>query len=153
MSRQRTQRGMTLVELVFAIVIVAMAAAALLGAMSFVSSNSAAALVTHQASAIANAYLDEALSKEFLDPDGTVGPEATRAQFDNVLDFNFLPDTLVRLPNGAAIPELNQYRVTVAVVNGALGALPGAQVLRVDVTVTHQMSDTVVVASGYRTRF
>lgn len=143
---------MTLVELVFAIVIVAFAAAALLGTMTFVSKNSGEALVTHQAEAIASAYLDEALSKAFVDPNGA-GPEPTRALFDNVADFNFLPDTIVRSPNGVAVPGLDQYRVTVTVVGGALGALPAADVLRVDVQVTHLMSDTVVTASGYRTRF
>lgn len=142
---------MTLVEVVFAIVIVSFAAAALLGAMSFVSKNSGDTLVLHQAEAIANAYLDEALSKAFTDPNGA-GPEANRALFDDVADFNFLPDTVVRSPNGAAVPGLDQYRVAVAVVGGTLGALPAADVLRVDVQVTHLMSDTVVIASGYRTR-
>ena len=143
---------MTLVEVTIAIVIMAFAAAALLGTMSFVSKSSGESLVTHQAEAITNAYLDEALSKAFADPDG-VGPEASRAQFDNVADFNTLPDTIVRSPNGAAIAGLDQYRVTVIVGGGALGALPAADVLRVDVAVTHLMSDTVVTASGYRTRF
>jgi MSHA pilin protein MshD len=146
-----TQRGVTLVELVIAIVIMAFAAVALLGTMAFISKNSGETLATHQASAIAHSYLDEALSKAFVDPDGV--PEANRAQFDNVADFNGLPDTIVRAPDGTAIAALNQYRVTVNVAGGALGGLPAADVLRVDVQVTHQMSDTTVLATGFRTRF
>ena len=77
-------RGATLVELIVAIVIIGVALAGVL--MVFMRNTGASAdpLIWHQATAIAEAYLEEALTKNF-----TVGPGNTRQTFDDVLDYNF----------------------------------------------------------------
>jgi MSHA pilin protein MshD len=149
---RRSASGVTLIELVITIAIVAAAAAALLGTMTFISKSSGDSMATRQADAIANAYLDEALSKSFFVADAV--PEVARTQFDDVSDYNGLNDNGARDQSGNAILNLGQYTVTMQVSPGALGApaLPAVDVWRVDVTVRHS-SGLTVMASGYRTRY
>ncbi len=144
-------RGLTLIELVISITVVAIAATALLGTITAVAARSAEAMVRAQAASVANAYLSEATSKSFTDPDGI--NEVGRANFDDVMDYNGLNDTGARDQFDNPCPGLDQYQVNVSVGAGALGGLPPADVLRVDVTVTHTPSGIVVTASGYRTRY
>ena len=59
------QRGATLVELIIAIVVVAIAVTSVLGLLSAISVRSAGAMTSTQAASIASAYLDEALSKAY----------------------------------------------------------------------------------------
>ena len=58
MQRQR-ERGVTLIELVAAITIVAIAATAVLGAISMIMTRGADAMARQQAVAVAEAYLEE----------------------------------------------------------------------------------------------
>ncbi len=139
-----------LIELVVSITVVAVAATALLGTITAIAARSGEAMVRAQAQAIANAYLSEAVSKSFTDPDGI--NEAGRANFDDVMDYNGLSDNGAHDQFGNACPGLDQYHVDVAVGAGSLGSLPPADVLRVDVTVKHS-SGITALASGYRTRY
>ncbi|MBI3898104.1 MAG: prepilin-type N-terminal cleavage/methylation domain-containing protein [Gammaproteobacteria bacterium] len=170
------QRGATLVELIVSIVIISVGVAGILVVMDKTTGASGGPIVQHQAVAVAEAYLEEILAKPFCDPDnavactspnapGTAGctvcpaAEATRDLFDNVCDYNSLPDTLVRDQNGTQIAGLSSYSVVVAVSSAAtLGTggtqLTGAscQVLSVQVTVTGPDSTNVVVL-GHRTNY
>ena len=146
------QRGATLVELVISITIIAIAVSAVLGNLSMTSQTSAVALVRHQSAAIAEAYLEEILLRPFDDPDGADG-ETARAQLDDVNDYDGLADAGARDQFGNAIAGLEQYTVGVRVQqSAALTGVPGAQSLRVDVTVQHA-NDSAVLVSGYRTRY
>lgn len=152
MRLPQASRGFTLIEVVVSVAVMAAASAALLGVMTFVSKDSSEAMVRQQASSIAHAYLAEALARP-VGPNAVV--EATRQQYDNVLDFNGLNDAGgARDATGAAIPGLQNYAITIQVVNGMLGAgalaLPAGTARRVDVTVTHS-SGIVSMATGYRT--
>jgi MSHA pilin protein MshD len=149
-SVRHSVRGVMLVELVISIMVVAIAATTLLGIMTVVAAGSAEALVRSQAAAIANAYLDEATSKAYSDPDGI--NETGRANFDDVKDYDGLSDNGAHDQFGNPCPGLGQYQVDVSVSAGSLGGLPSADVLRVDVTVRH-LSGIVVTASGYRARY
>ena len=80
------QRGVTLIELVVAVTIVAMAAAAVLGGMSAITKRGANVMVQQQAVAVAEAYLEEILLKPVADPGGTV---TDRSAYD-VDDYNGL---------------------------------------------------------------
>ena len=144
-------RGVTLVELIVSIVIISIAVTSVLGVLSAVATNSAAVMVQQQGVGIASAYLNEVLQKSFNDPNGG-GVEASRNLFDNVDDYNALPDAIVRDQNGHAIAGLGQFRVTVSVVPHSLNGLTAAQARRVDVTVTHP-SMPAVMLSGYRTLY
>lgn len=151
MNPNRRQQGMTLVEVVIAIVIIAIAVTAVLGVFARNIENSADALVIRQGISIANAYLEEVSLKPFTDPDGIDG-EGLRQNFDDVDDYNGLVDNGATDQFGNAIAGLEAYTVSVAV--GASSALPNvasADALRIDVRVSYppQMDFTI---SGYRTR-
>jgi hypothetical protein len=80
----------------------------------------------------------------------------TRATFDDVCDYNFLPDNIVRNRFGTQITPLNDYTVTVQVDDSGI-TLDGlssnnGQVVRIDVNVTHANGADVSI-SGYKTNF
>lgn len=149
--RMSAQSGVTLIELVISIVIVAIAASAVLGVLSRSAGRSADAMIMAQAVSIAEAYLEEISLKAYADPDGVDG-EAARADFDDVDDYNGLVDTGARNQFGAAIAALSRYTVSVTVgSSAALSSVPSGDALRIDVRVTYSPNVTVAL-SGYRTR-
>jgi MSHA pilin protein MshD len=153
MVRRRSaprQRGVTLIELVISIVIIAVAASAILGLLARTTASSADAMVLAQAVSVAEAYVEEISLKPFADPDGTDG-EAARVAFDDVDDYNGLVDVGARDQFGAAIPALARYTVTVTV--SPSSALPGvastaAELVSVRVTFTPGVDFTL---STYKT--
>lgn len=143
------QRGATLVELIVSIVIISIGLAGVMLVMDRTTRSSADPMIQYQAIAIAEAYLEEALLKEFTDPDGLGGE--TRATYDDVNDYNFT-DIGARDQNGQAIAELGQYTVAIAVTSEVFNTIGAANVRRVQVTVTSPFGGTVVM-SGYRTNY
>lgn len=151
-TRIRSLHGATLVELLVSIVIVSIAASTILGVLAMTTSGSADPMIRHQAAAIAEAYLEEILLKPLNDPNGIDG-EGARADFDDLDDYDGLSDAGARDQFGSPIAGLEDYNVTISVTPTAgLPAVPPADAMRVDVTVTHA-SDVNFVLSGYRTRF
>jgi MSHA pilin protein MshD len=136
-----------LIELIVSIIVLAIAVAGVLAALSAVSVRTANAMVSEQANAIARAYLNEVLQKPFGANDGQV----LRANLDVVDDYAGLNNVGVRDQTGAAVAGLGQFTVAVAVTPTALGAVPAGQSRQVDVTVTHPSGVTVVL-SGFRTQ-
>jgi MSHA pilin protein MshD len=153
------QLGVTFIELIISIVVIGIGVTGILQVMTLNTGSSADPMIRHQAIAIAEAYLDEILAKAFDDPSGgeTGGAEeASRVDYDDVQDYNDLPDTVVRNQNNVAITGLNNYTVTVSITSEALGP-GGAQVdavnsRRVTVTVNTPDNNDVTV-SGYRTNY
>lgn len=141
-------RGTTLVELVIAITVIAIAVASVLGLLSAVSMRSASAMTATQAASVASAYLDEALSQAFADPGGPA--EAGRQDYDDVLDYNFT-DVGARDASGNPVAGLGQYTVQVSTASPvALGAVPNA--IRVDVRVTAP-DGAITLLSGFRASY
>lgn len=140
-------RGMTLIEVTVAIVVIGLAGAALVGTLSYLSGTGNTSMLQAQAQSIANAYLAEIVGKAFVDPNVT--GEATRAQFDDINDYNGLdtPAASDELGNAAG-----NFRVRVIVGAGALNGMPAVDVRRIDVTVDYG-NGSQVIASGYRTRY
>lgn len=152
MNIRKNQVGVTLVELLMSIVIVAVAASAVLGVLSMTTASSADPMVRRQATSIAEAYLEEILLKPFADPNGVDG-EAARADFDDVDDYDGLTDAGARDQFGNPIAALSDYLVTVTVsASSALPSVPSADALLIDVNVTWQ-ADVNFTLSGYRARF
>lgn len=147
-DRGRPQAGFTLIEIVVAVVVLAIAICGSMAALSAVSVQSADAMVTEQATAVASAYLNEVLQKPF----GAVDGKTTRATLDVVDDYNGLTNVGVRDQRGTLVSGLSQYTVTVSVGPGTLGSVPAAEVREVDVKVVHSSGVTVVL-SGYRTKY
>lgn len=144
MNALALQRGVTLVELVISIVIVAIGAGAILGTLSVAASSSADAVVRHQSVAIANAYLEEISLKSYDDADAD--GEASRALFDDVDDYDGLVDTGARDQFDDAISGLEQYRVEVGVESETVA---GVAAKRIDIVVSHA-SGPAVRLTGYR---
>lgn len=148
----RQQGGVTLVELLVSIVIVAIAASGVLGLLAMTTAGSADPMLRHQAAAIAESYLEEVLLKPFEDPDGVDG-EVARADFDDLDDYDGLADAGARDQFGMPLAGLGDYSVVVAVSpSSGLPAVPPADALRVDVVVTRGVEVSFAL-SGYRTRF
>ena len=146
------QRGVTLVELVVAITIVAIAATTILGTMAAVASRSADAMIQQQAIAVGQAYLDEVLQRWVVDPNGAP-PNTGRGSWDLVDQYNGLSDVGARDQFNNAIAALSAYTVSVSVVSSsALTGVASTAARRVDVTVTRAPNVTVTL-SGYRTSY
>lgn len=176
-THHASQVGATLVELVISIVIISVGLTGLLFVINRNVLSSADPMVQHQAVAIAEAYLEEILAKEFCEPGntcqaGTANPGATctpcaappppaRTVRDSICDYAGHADSSgagagPRDQNNNAL-GLDDYAVQVAVVQdntATLGALRGdtCDVMRVDVTVTGPTGVSFTL-SGYRTNY
>jgi MSHA pilin protein MshD len=152
MSSPARSRGVTLVELIVTIVVIAVAVSGVLALVSVTAARSAENMLQVQAVAIAESYLNEILQKPFgFDCAGT----CTRTQMDKVGDYNGLSDVGARDATGTLVANLGSYNVQVAVVNSALGTAPrvlATQSELVTVTVTSPNGQTVAL-SGYRTQY
>jgi MSHA pilin protein MshD len=174
---QLRARGATLIELVATITITAIALVTLIALTSTSTQRSADPMIREQALAVAQAYLEEITRKGFCDPDVaadcvaactgagacgnaacTVSEGGSRGQYDDVCDYNNLPDNRVRDQTGTLISPLVQYNVSVQVIDDNAAVLNGltgnaGQVLRIDVDVSHPALQDTVQLSGFRTNF
>lgn len=155
------QRGITLIELVVSILIVSLGVAGILVVITQATRSSADPMVTDQAVAIAEAYLEEILLKDFSDPDQpeSGGPEGgeSRPTYDDVNDYNGLSDAGARDQNNNPIAGLGQYNVSVSVASAADlgpagGQTPAADTLRVIVQVGAPNGVNISL-SGYRSNY
>ncbi len=142
------QRGVTLVELVIAMVVVSIALSGVLMVMNYTTAHSADPVVRHQAVALAESYLEEILLKPYSDPDGVDG-EGSRDLFDDVDDYHGLSDAGARNQENIAIAGLGSYRVDVSVLPAALN---GVAALQAVVTVSSPLGESITL-SGYRTDY
>ena len=83
--------------------------------------------------------------------------ETSRALYDDICDYAGMSGPPAD-QNGTAIAALNQYQVSVQVLDDAsvnLNGLAGnaGQAARIDVTVSHPAMDSDVIMSGYRVNF
>jgi MSHA pilin protein MshD len=141
----------TLIEIVVAIVIVAIAATAILAAMASITMRGAETMVRQQAVALAEAYLEEILLQPVASPGGTA--PTSRANFNDEDEYNGLSDAGARDQYGNAIAYLTGYTVSVAVTQTtALTGIAAANARQINVTVTDPNGVTVML-TGYRANF
>jgi MSHA pilin protein MshD len=153
MRPRSRHRGVTLIELVVAITIVAIAVTTILGAFAAVATRSADAMMQQQAIAIGEAYLSEILQRWVVDPNPTTPPNTGRASWDLVDQYNGLVDVGAHDQFGNAIASLSSYTVSVGTSqSSALAGVPAAAARRVDITVSYPPSASVIL-SGYRTSY
>ena len=142
---RHAQRGMTLIEVVVATVIIAAAGGTIIGLLSTMSRRSAETMTQAQSASIANAYLQEILSRSFA----CTGTPVLRRDFTCVDHYNGI-DEAPTDRFGNPVPNLSSYRVRVAVSQTAIGPIPAADVRRVVVTVVDPFGDSTVL-SGIKT--
>ncbi|HEY7889079.1 MAG TPA: type II secretion system protein [Steroidobacteraceae bacterium] len=151
MSSPARCRGVTLVELIVTIVVIAAAVFGVIALTSATATRSADTMLQVQAVVIGESYLNEILQKPF---GSDCGP-CTRLHMDKVADYNGLLDVGVQDATGTAVTNLNSYTVQVSVVNSALGTAPQVPALQselVTVTVTSPNGRSIAL-SGYRTLY
>lgn len=142
--------GFTLIELVIAIVIIGVAVTGILAVMNETTAHSADPMIEHQEIAIAEAYMEEILTKSYTD-NGVV--EGSRANYDGVDDYNNLSDTGAHDEFGNSVNGLGSYDVAVTVSLSTLGAGAAAITAKyINVKVTGP-NGTSVNLSGYRTDY
>ncbi len=160
--KNNAQRGVTLVELVIAIVILGVAVSGIFFGVTSLSSRSADPMLRSQALAIAQSYLEEIRARAFLDPDTGLVCDAstpaanTRPDYDNVCDYQgIVLDNTVRDQFYQTINELSAYQVQVTITPNSgneLNGITAADAIRIDVQVTDPNSQSVIL-TGYRGNF
>ncbi len=160
-SERFREQGVTLIELIVAIVVISIAAASMYGAMAMLAGHSSDPLISEQAAAIADAYMEEISSKAFVDPSlaptapACSGPVESRANMNNICDYNGLNDIGAHDEYGNAIPSLSAYNVAVTVVNPASAwqGIPATDVLRIDIQVSFAATAQNYQLTAIRTRY
>jgi MSHA pilin protein MshD len=148
--RAARQRGLSLIELVVFIVVVAIGLTGILSVLTLTAEKSSDPMVRKQGIAVAEAMLEEVLLKNFADPpSGYTGGD--RSQFDDVSDyhnFNLTPVASLADP-GIPIAGLGTYAVNVTVVTEAFFGIASAK--KITVTVTSPSETFALI--GYRTDY
>lgn len=180
-NRRSRMPGFTLIEMVVAIVILAIGASSFVLLINQSTIASVDPVIRQQAAAVGQSYLDEVLLRSFCDPDlsddcrnycdasrvsgssicaqcsQNTGGSETRATYDDVCDYDGLANNGARDNTGSSIAGLSDYNVQVAVDdNTTLDGLSSSngEVLRVDVSVSHDTyPDLNHRVTGYRTNY
>ena len=137
-----------MVELIIAMVVIAVALTGVMSVLNYTTLHSADPVLRHQAIAIAEAYMEEIVLKNFSDPDAD--GEASRSLFDDVDDYNGLSDSGAVNQNGNPISGLGNYLINVSVLPqnyGPSGAVVSG--LKIDVTVTDPAGQSLTL-TGFR---
>ena len=157
---RRRQAGVTLVELIVALVIVGAALAGTVVVFANTTRASVDPVVVQQMQAIADNMMEEILLKPYAAaPYAGAGAHGARIDFDDVRDYDGYGagQKGVYDVEGNAIPDLDRYSVVVAVRPARLSAMPNEQALQITVTVTDTRAPDAndpgahVALTGWRT--
>jgi MSHA pilin protein MshD len=140
------ERGVTLVELIVAMVIISVAVAGMIAAFTRSDRASVDPLIHKQLASVAESMMEEILLKPY-DPNPTAA--AARADFNDIMDFDGLAMTGVTDVNGNPIAGLENYAVAVRIVPVTLADTTTA----VAITVTVRRGADVFTLTGWRTDF
>lgn len=148
------QSGMTLIELIMAIVIISVGLTGLLLALNTTVRSSSDPMVQKQMLAIAEEMMEEILLLPYVQPSGVTTPGSisgcNRANADNIGDYAGYSQPVCDI-DGNTIAALTGYTVSVAIDNTAsLGTL-SSDVTQITVTVTNGGNSFSLI--GYRTNY
>jgi MSHA pilin protein MshD len=158
LNRYRRNAGVTLVELIVALVIIGVALAGMVAVYTATTRSSTDPVLVQQMEAIADNMMEEILMKPFARQPGM--PAASdRATYNTVRDYDGYGGNLqgIRDVEGNQIPGLERYNVVVSVKPTTLTNVPDGDALRIVVTVTVNGSETdpslpkPIVLTGWRT--
>jgi MSHA pilin protein MshD len=151
----RHQFGMTLIELIVAIVILSVGLTGVLMAFITTVKSSAAPMLTKQMSAIADGMMEEVLLKQFSVATNAVPANScARDTFNDVRDYNGYSTANVCDISGVAIAALTGYGVRVSVIEpiaSPMTGVPAADVLVIKIDVTQ--GGSTYSLTGWRTNY
>ena len=129
------QRGLSLIEMVLAIVVLGIGLTGVLLAFSTVTRGSADPVITQQMLAIAEEMIEEIQLKPYAVSVNPAPAACARDTFNDILDYSGYATTAgICTIDGTLIPSLKDYSVQVQVQVAPLVGVSAA--LRIDVTVT-----------------
>jgi len=143
------QRGVTLIELIVFIVIVSVGLTGVLSALNVSVRGSADPVLAKQALAIAEGLLEEIMSKNYSDPDGTNTGE-TRASYDDIDDFKTADVSLDLLGNSYTAAG---YTPSVAITDITDLGPTGNQVNAKQISVSVSYAGGSISLTGYRASY
>jgi len=135
-------RGLTLVELVIAIVIMGVGLAGVLSAYQIAVRGSADPLINKQMVAIAEEMMEEVSLHSYTAAPNGASPACGRSSFNDIDDYNGYASTGVCDIAGNALPSLAGYNVGVAISNTVL---VGVAAKRIAVTVSRGANTVTLV--------
>jgi MSHA pilin protein MshD len=142
----RPAPGFTLVEMIIAMVIISLGLAGVLSVLSRTGVQSADPMVSKQLTAIAEGMMEEVMLKPVKGP----GTACTRTDFDEIRDYDGYAQPVCDV---TGTPGVNGYTVQVKVAAAAgaalAGALPAADVMRIEVTVSRGAASYALVGWRY----
>jgi len=155
------QAGITLVELIVSIVVIAIAASGVFLAVQFATRHSADPMIRQQAVAIADAYMEEIMLRRYTEPEEGVSETGqsegseSRSTYDDVYDYNnTINEQAPTDQTGNPMPGLENYEVTVVVDNSSTFGPGGlGQAANVTVTVTHDSADVEFSLNAFKTKY
>lgn len=150
MTKSR-HRGFTLIELIIFIVVVAAGLAGILSVMNTVVKSSADPMVNKQSIAIAESLLEEILLKDYVAASPCPAASGTRAQWDDICDYNGYTSTGVVDMMGSASAGLALYNIAPAVKVESTSALTGVEAKKITVSVTGPGG--TISLSGFRSNY
>ncbi|MBU1236888.1 MAG: prepilin-type N-terminal cleavage/methylation domain-containing protein [Gammaproteobacteria bacterium] len=151
-SPRRRVRGMTLIELVLAIVVIGVGLAGVLVAFNQAVFGSADPMIRKQMLSIAEEMMEEITLKPFAAGAAVPPAGCARSTHDDVADYNGYASVGICDIDGTAIPSLATYNVAVTVTATAMpNGIAAADAFQIVVTVTHGTETLTLV--GYRTRW
>ena len=163
LNKFRRSAGVTLVELIVALVIMGVALAGVVAVYTATTRASVDPVIVQQMQAIADNMMEEILMKPFARPEGsTVTAASGRVNYDQVNDYDYYGKDVVGIRDveGNPIPGLERYTVLVKVEQVPLGGITNPDpahpnVLRVTVTVAIPGDNpgypAPIVLTGWRT--
>ena len=147
---QHAQRGMTLIEIVLAIVVLSIGLAGVLIAFSTVTLGSSDPVIAQQMLAIAEEMLEEIQLKPYASIANAAPVTCARNTYNDVLDYNgYATSGQICTIDGTPITSLAGYSVQVQVQAATLAGVAAAR--RINVTVTRGTASLTL--SGWRTDF
>ena len=150
LPRATRQRGFTLIEMIIAIVVLAVGLVGVMLAFSISARGSADPLINKQLLAVAEEMLDEIELRPFAPAANAAAGGCSRLTFNDISDYDgYATSGQVCTIDGTPIPTLSGVSVSVSVQAATLSGIAAAR--RIAVTVTR--GNTSLTLVGWRTDY